>query len=166
MRDRRKAFVGVVGVALALSASPSRAVEPCAADAERLCAGVPRGAGRLFFCLKSNSADLSDDCKDLVNWAERQAYDAGLDCQGDIFAWCQGVPAGQGRVFSCLMSHRDSISSQCQEALARVSAFTEACGGDAARLCPGIPATQGAVLVCLITQRNELSPSCRAIFWP
>jgi len=157
-----------LGLALCASAfsAPARAEEPCATDARKLCAGIPPGDGRTYFCLKSHWNDLSDGCQQLMNWSQQRAYDVGLDCQADTFAWCQGVPPGQGRLFACLMSHRDSISSQCKEALTRVSDFNAGCSADAARLCPGMPPGGGAILTCLLSQRNQLSASCQAVFWP
>jgi hypothetical protein len=36
---------------------------PCAADAERLCQGVPVGGGAQMACLKSHKSELSPQCK-------------------------------------------------------------------------------------------------------
>jgi len=168
MRKRSARSLAALAIgALALSPGAARPEEVCAADAARLCAGIPPGEGRIFYCLKANLDRLSDGCQAVVRWAEERAYDVALDCQADIFAWCQGVPPGRGRVFSCLMSRRDSVSSQCRDALTRVSAFASACGGDALRLCPGLTASQGAaVLVCLVARKDELSPQCQAVLWP
>ena len=35
----------------------------CAADVQRLCAGVPPGGGRIVACIKQHQAELSDGCK-------------------------------------------------------------------------------------------------------
>lgn len=150
----------------ALPAVRARAEEGCADDAARVCAGVPPGEGRVYYCLRSNRNQLSEACKKTLDWALQAAREVGLDCQADAFSWCQGVPAGGGRLFACLTSHREQLSSTCQDALARADAFIAACSGDAARLCPGVPRGQGAVLACLVTQRDKLSNECRAIFWP
>jgi Golgi apparatus protein 1 len=166
MRRRKRTAAALALGAWVLWVGPGRAEEPCAADARKICTGIPPGDGRIFYCLKSNRGSLSEGCRELIRWAEDRAYEVALDCQADTFAWCQGVPAGQGRLFACLISHRDSISSQCQDALTRVSAFNAGCGADVARLCPGLSAGKGAILVCLVTQRNLLSPSCQAVLWP
>jgi len=152
---------------LALCAAPGRAEEPCAADARRACAGIPPGDGRVFYCLKTNEGSLSEECRAVLRWAEERAREVALGCQADTFAWCQGVPPGHGRLLACLLSHRDSLSSQCQDDLARASAFAAGCGADIQRLCPGLPQAQGAAaLVCLARKRSELSPQCQAIFGP
>jgi len=167
MPTNRARAAALTALGQLLLAGPARADEqPCAVDAQRVCAGIPPGDGRLFFCLKSNWDNLSDGCRKLLDWSQQRANDVALDCQGDTFSWCQGVPPGQGRLFACLMSHRDSLSSQCKDALTRVNEFRAGCSGDVARLCPGLPPGQGAVLACLLTQRDQLSGSCRAVFWP
>jgi len=166
MATLKRAAVGMVLAAWTLGAAPARAEQPCAEDAKRLCAGIPPGDGRIFFCLKSNWNDLSSGCQGTMNWAQQLASEVGLDCQADAFAWCQGVPSGQGRLFACLASHRGELSSTCQKALAEVSYFRTSCAADVARLCPGLPAGEGAVLACLVTQRQQLSDACRAVFWP
>jgi Golgi apparatus protein 1 len=150
----------------ALAAGPARAEQACAADATRLCSSIPPGSGRVFFCLQSNWNDLSSECQKTITWAQNLVNEVTLDCQADAFAWCQGVPRGQGRVYACLASHRDEISSTCTKALATMGWFTKACSGDAARLCPGVPPGEGALLTCLVTQRNQLSDGCKAVFWP
>lgn len=38
----------------------------CRADAERLCAGVERGGGRILDCLAGQKDKLSDDCRKMV----------------------------------------------------------------------------------------------------
>ena len=166
MTKLRRTAAAAAALGLLGPGALARADQPCAADAQRLCAGIPPGDGRIFFCLKSNWNDLSDGCRKLIDWSAQRANDVALDCQADTFSWCQGVPQGQGRLFACLLSHRDSLSSQCKDALTRVSEFRAGCSSDVARLCPGLPPGQGAVLACLLTQRNQLSPTCQAVFWP
>ncbi len=38
----------------------------CRADAEKLCAGVERGGGRILNCLAGQKDRLSDDCRKMV----------------------------------------------------------------------------------------------------
>lgn len=165
MSWRTRTALGALLAAVS-AASPARAEDACAGDAATVCAGIPPGDGRIYYCLRSNWNRLSEPCQKTLDWAQRAAQDVALECQADAFSWCQGVPAGRGRLFACLASHRDQISSQCQDALARVDAFIAACSGDVARLCPGVPKGQGAVLACLVSQRDKLSDECRAVFWP
>jgi hypothetical protein len=38
----------------------------CRADAEKLCAGVERGGGRIINCLAGQKDKLSDECRQMV----------------------------------------------------------------------------------------------------
>lgn len=42
-----------------LAATAARADDPCHADAERFCKGVPPGGGRVIACLQGREADLA-----------------------------------------------------------------------------------------------------------
>lgn len=59
-------------VALAFAAPPSQAAEQqtivraCAADVDRLCAGVPPGEGRIKACMKAHVSELSAPCFDAI----------------------------------------------------------------------------------------------------
>ena len=54
------------------SAGKGRA-RPCRADAQRLCAGIKPGEGRIVACLKSHESDLSAACKaNLANLRSRE----------------------------------------------------------------------------------------------
>jgi len=153
-------------LALAATALPAAAEDACLSDAKRLCSATPPGDGRVYFCLRSNRNQLSNGCQSLLDWAQKRASEVTLDCQGDAFAYCQGVPSGQGRLYACLAGHRDQISSECKKGLELVDWFTASCGADRARLCPGIPPGTGGAIACLVTRRDQLSPACQAVFWP
>jgi Golgi apparatus protein 1 len=142
------------------------AEDACLADAKRLCAGVAPGQGRVYYCLRSSWNQLSDGCQKLLDWSQQRANEVALDCQADAFSWCQGTPAGKGRLYACLAGHRDDISSECRKALAAVDWFNSACGADRDRLCAGVPSADGGVIACLVTARERLSASCQAVFWP
>ncbi|MGA2988082.1 MAG: hypothetical protein ABSG32_30235 [Terriglobia bacterium] len=43
----------------------------CAADVQRLCAGVPPGGGRIIACLKQRQSEVSDGCKQAIAKAMR-----------------------------------------------------------------------------------------------
>jgi hypothetical protein len=145
---------------------PSSAEDACLADAKRLCSTIPTGQGRVYYCLRSSWDQLSEGCRQLVDWAQKRANEVALDCQADAFSYCQGVPAGKGRLYACLAGHRDQISSECTKALSAVDWFVSACGADRDRLCSGVPAGEGGVIACLVTARDRLSPACQAVFWP
>jgi len=58
------ALASFSSVTLAQEGGPHRGA--CRADAERLCAGVERGGGRIFNCLAGQKDKLSDDCRKMV----------------------------------------------------------------------------------------------------
>jgi hypothetical protein len=145
---------------------PAAAEDACLSDAQRLCSSTPAGDGRVYFCLKSNWNQLSTGCRALLDWSRQRATEVALDCQGDAFAYCQGVPAGQRRLYACLVGHKDQISSECKKGLELVDWFTASCGQDVTRLCSGVPRGDGALIACLVTRRDQLSRECQAVFWP
>ncbi len=144
----------------------ARAEDACLDDARRLCSSTFAGDARVYYCLRSSWNNLSQGCKNLLDWSQQRATELTLECQGDAFAYCQGVPPGKGRLYACLASHRDQISSECKKGLATLEWFTQACGADRARLCPQVPVGDGGVIACLVTQRDQLSAACQAVFWP
>ncbi len=50
----------------ALAQDEGRHRDACRADAERLCAGVERGGGRILNCLAGQKDKLSDDCRKML----------------------------------------------------------------------------------------------------
>ena len=58
------AFVSVSSAALAKDAQPHRGARR--ADAEKLCAGIEHGGGRILNCLAGQKDKLSDDCRKSV----------------------------------------------------------------------------------------------------
>jgi hypothetical protein len=64
-----------VAVALGLSCGAALAADQpagsnpraaCQPDAQKLCAGVPRGGGRIIACLQQNQDQVSPACKDAL----------------------------------------------------------------------------------------------------
>lgn len=57
-------FVSFSSAAFAQDAQPHRGA--CRADAEKLCAGIEHGGGRILNCLAAQKEKLSDDCRKSV----------------------------------------------------------------------------------------------------
>jgi len=51
---------------LALAQEEGRHRGACRVDAQRLCAGVERGGGRMLDCLAGQKDKLSDDCRKML----------------------------------------------------------------------------------------------------
>ena len=57
-------FVSFSSAAFAQDVQPHRGA--CRADAEKLCAGIEHGGGRILNCLAAQKEKLSDDCRKSV----------------------------------------------------------------------------------------------------
>jgi hypothetical protein len=159
--------------ALALSlfaAAPARADSPCADDARRLCPDVPVGEGRILACLRARWKDVSSACQQNVNEVAGRARQFAAACEGDVWAFCQGVRRGQGRIAACLGARWDDLSSTCRDAVAeaseKVQRFASDCADDAARFCAGVQPGGGRIFACLKLQESRLSSRCRAAMKP
>jgi hypothetical protein len=51
------------------------AAKVCSADILQYCSKVPAGGGRIYDCLKSNKATLTDDCRSLVPQFQKMMSD-------------------------------------------------------------------------------------------
>jgi len=90
---------------------------PCAADREKLCAGVEKGGGQILKCLKENEAQLSTQCKahrESMKGAMKDIHDA---CEADVESLCGDTKKGKGRIMKCLKKNRDQVSEACKAEL-------------------------------------------------
>jgi hypothetical protein len=109
-----------------LEAATKKLHAACGDDLSKFCGDVAEGQGRLLLCLMAHEDKISAKC-------DYALYDAGrnleraLDrveivadaCWKDIEANCGNVPAGGGRIGSCLVGAKDKLSAQCKAALTR-----------------------------------------------
>lgn len=102
----------------------------CKQDIDTLCSDVTPGKGHIAACLKSKFDQLSGGCVTAYNAAEAKVSDA-MDkvqlsfrdnCGTDIQKFCKTVPAGKGRVLSCLNSNQEGLSGSCRDLIAQVDA--------------------------------------------
>jgi hypothetical protein len=156
--------------ALVAWAQAGRALDdaPCAADATRLCKGIPAGDARLWDCLVRNEFQLSSTCQQNIAEVKRRTAEFSADCGPDVYRFCPRTPAGGGRILQCLRVYagRRELSSNCEEAVVRalenLQEFSDACGGDAAALCAGVQPGGGRLFACLRSQSSQLSSRCRS----
>jgi len=164
------AFLALVCAAFVATVQAVRALDegPCAADANRLCAGIPAGDARLWDCLRRNEFQLSSACQRNIQEVQRRATEFSADCGPDVYRFCPRTPAGGGRILQCLRVYagRRELSSNCEEAVVRalenLQEFSDACGGDAAALCAGVQPGGGRLFACLRSQSSQLSSRCRS----
>ena len=161
------ARVTVAALLLAGAAAAGAADDACQADVERLCAGIPKGGGRIAACLKANEAQVSPACKQELASVRRKVKELGEGCADDIQSLCADVKPGAGNVLRCLNASYFSLTPGCQEivkgAREKMAEFQKACGKDAKTLCKGISPGQGRILACLESRKADLSPKCQAL---
>jgi hypothetical protein len=109
-------LMSVVG----LSQDQDREVAPkggkgvCKADVDTFCKGIKPGGGRIWACLKSNEADLSQPCRDQMAQARERGKEFHQACRPDVKKFCKNIPHGKGRVISCLKSHEADLTEPCR----------------------------------------------------
>ncbi len=104
------------------------AQQACAADVQQHCAGIVPGAGRIVACLLGAEDKLTEGCRAKVAAGKARAAAGRKDrreafrafnkaCGADIRTHCKGVPAGGGRILSCLKGAKAKLTPACQAAL-------------------------------------------------
>ncbi len=91
----------------------------CAPDVYRLCARTPAGEGRVLDCLNTyvGKRELSTNCEQAVVTALEKLQEFVDGCADDINRLCPDVPTGGGRLFLCLRSQSQKLSSRCRQAV-------------------------------------------------
>lgn len=154
----------------------------CSKDAERICADVTPGEGRVQACLREHTQELSWDCQEeLLRQEVEDSDDIRLNvklfkaCRADQQAFCKGVPYGANRVKDCLEGKRDDpdFSSECKDELEKMMArraadfrldasLRDACAEDIKAVCgydsamDSMEQHDARVIVCLQDFRQEL----------
>jgi Cysteine rich repeat len=101
-----------VPVALAQSAPPDPATQPCRADVARLCPDA-KGRAEVHACMQEKGEQVSAECK--AKWADfkQRAQVAMEACKPDAEKFCKDVKPGHGRVAVCLRQHESELSEAC-----------------------------------------------------
>lgn len=100
----------------------------CGADVQQHCAGIVPGAGRIIACLLGAEDKVSAPCRTkLAQGKERVAagragrkaalQEFNKACGADIRTHCKGIPAGGGRILSCLEGAKAKLTPACQAVL-------------------------------------------------
>eukprot|EP01023_Acetabularia_acetabulum_P062960 TRINITY_DN783_c0_g2_i1.p1 TRINITY_DN783_c0_g2~~TRINITY_DN783_c0_g2_i1.p1 ORF type:complete len:858 (-),score=205.30 TRINITY_DN783_c0_g2_i1:1114-3687(-) len=101
----------------------------CEKDAEQFCAGVEPGSGEVQKCLREKINTISWDCREEL---ERQEVEDSDDirlsttlyrsCLVEKKKFCGDLPAGNGRVISCLIDNRQKkgFGKDCGDGLVEV----------------------------------------------
>jgi Cysteine rich repeat len=98
--------------------------EACKNDAQKFCAGVRPGGGRIVRCLQQHSDQLSNECKaqgDKMHEQRAERREAVQQvaeaCKPDAEKFCAAVQPGGGRIAQCLKQHQSELSKACTDAV-------------------------------------------------
>lgn len=129
MNIARSCAAGILFAALgtAVPAVASDEIALCEEEIATCCSDVELGSGRLAACLYAHDASLSAGCFNavadeidiLATVFESLRY-ARQECGEDLARLCAGVPAGQGRLISCLADQADALSQGCAAVVAEI----------------------------------------------
>ena len=86
----------------------------CRPDVEKFCQGIKPGGGRIWACLKSHEAELSQPCINQIAAKKEKMKEFRAACKEDARKFCKGIKPGRGRVVSCLRSHEQELSDACR----------------------------------------------------
>jgi hypothetical protein len=153
-------------VCVLLMSIPAHADSACLSDAQRYCAQIPIGEGRVLTCLQARWNDLSGSCQQEIQQIQNRAREIDLACSTDVWQFCRNVVPGAGRIRVCLWSRWDDLSSTCRDKAAEVAEKAEQlqqlCTDDISRLCPGMRPGGGLIYLCLKAQESKTSSQCRS----
>ena len=85
----------------------------CAKDAQRFCSKVPQKEGVIKVCLNHKRKRVSTACRKWLDKDTDLFVSLAIDCSPDIERYCAAVPAGDGRIESCLNRNLGSLSKNC-----------------------------------------------------
>jgi hypothetical protein len=102
-----------------------QAKKACASDIKKYCSKLTPGGGRILTCLSNNVDKISGQCNQAageltaavqsrVETLVSQFHGA---CGKDLAKYCGRVPAGQGRLLSCLSGREDDLDKTCKDFL-------------------------------------------------
>ena len=112
------------GVALAQQPAAKKGDRVCAEDAKKLCSGVRPGGGRVYKCLTDHDADLAPACRERLAAAKARYDEFVAACKDDAGKYCKGIPAGAGRILSCLKGREADLAPACKAEFARAQKDT------------------------------------------
>lgn len=109
----------------------------CADDIKKYCSKITLGGGRVVACLYAHNDKISGQCVFAIYEAS-EALTATMSalrhlakttsCRSDLAQYCRGIPAGGGRLYSCLESKKATLTKGCRAALPEARALLTRAG--------------------------------------
>ena len=107
----------VLCVSAAGSAPAAEGEPPCLADVKRLCSEVPPTGNFVQGCLQAQPGNLSAACRRHVGQVTRDGEALDSACRADLAKHCANTPLAAGARDTCLVEHRDALSTKCRDTL-------------------------------------------------
>ena len=113
-----------------LTAKVSKLESACGKDIKKYCRTVTPGEGRMIYCMHAHEDKISPKCAfelgDAATSVQTTAdalKDGVIACKAEIAGVCGKVVPGQGRIATCLLENKSTVSSGCGEAIKKIEAM-------------------------------------------
>lgn len=116
---------------------PQAVATQCAGDIKKHCGTVTPGGGRVVACLYAHNDKITPECAYTVyisgevltaTIAALRRLATSTSCRSDLAQYCRGIPAGGGRLYSCLESKKATLTKGCRAALPEARALLTRAG--------------------------------------
>jgi hypothetical protein len=68
----------------------------------------------MYQCLSKHDAELAPACRERLAAGKARWDKFTQECKGDLDKYCKAVPAGSGRVLSCLKGREADLAPGCR----------------------------------------------------
>jgi hypothetical protein len=113
-----------------LTAKVSKLESACAKDIKKYCRTVTPGEGRMIYCMQAHEDKISPKCAfelgdtgASVQTTADALKDGVIACKAEIAGVCGKIVPGQGRIATCLLENKSTVSSGCAEAIKKIEAM-------------------------------------------
>ena len=123
---------GSLNSAHAQATIPQAVALDCAGDINNFCRNITIGGGRVVACLYAHNDKITPRCS-FTMYEASGAFTATIaalkhlakstSCRSDLAQYCKGMPAGGGRLYRCLKSHKATLTDGCRAALPKAEAL-------------------------------------------
>ena len=113
-----------------LTAKVAKLESACAKDIKKYCRTVTPGEGRMIYCMQAHEDKISPKCAFELGDAAASVQttadalkDGVIACKAEIAGVCGKIVPGQGRIATCLLENKSTVSSGCAEAIKKIEAI-------------------------------------------
>jgi Golgi apparatus protein 1 len=113
-----------------LTAKVSKLESACAKEIKKYCRTVTPGEGRMIYCMQAHEDKISPKCAFELGDAAASVQttadalkDGVTACKAEIAGVCGKIVPGQGRIATCLLENKSTVSSGCAEAIKKIEAM-------------------------------------------